>query len=71
MFIIYSGAVKLTPGHDFNDFEVGSRHDLPVKSILDDEGNIFQCGNIAFDGMPRFQARDEIITALQNMRLYR
>lgn len=66
-----TGAVKLTPGHDFNDFEVGSRHSLLVKSILDDEGNIFQCGNPAFDGMPRFKARDEIITALQNMRLYR
>lgn len=63
--------MKLTPGHDFNDFEVASRHSLPVKSILDDEGNIIQCGNPSFDGMPRFKARDEIISALQNMGLYR
>ncbi len=35
-----SGAVKITPSHDFNDFEVGKRHDLPMISILDVEGNI-------------------------------
>ena len=36
-----SGAVKITPAHDFNDFEVGKRHNLPQISILDIEGKIF------------------------------
>ena len=35
-----SGAVKITPAHDFNDFEVGRRHDLPMISVLDPEANI-------------------------------
>jgi valyl-tRNA synthetase len=35
-----SGAVKMTPAHDFNDFEVGKRHDLPMINVLDPEGNI-------------------------------
>ena len=30
-----TGAVKITPAHDFNDFEVGQRHDLPMPSVLD------------------------------------
>ncbi|MFM8615084.1 MAG: class I tRNA ligase family protein, partial [Alphaproteobacteria bacterium] len=35
-----SGAVKITPAHDFNDFEVGRRHDLPMPSVLDGEGRV-------------------------------
>jgi valyl-tRNA synthetase len=47
-----SGAVKITPAHDFNDFEVGRRHDLPLISILDDEGHVLLQGNIPFlEGM--------------------
>jgi len=43
-----SGAVKITPAHDFNDFEVGKRHDLPMISILDVEGNVVLEGNEDF-----------------------
>ncbi|MFD0987519.1 valine--tRNA ligase [Methyloligella solikamskensis] len=43
-----SGAVKITPAHDFNDFEVGKRHDLPMISILDVEGNMVLEGNEDF-----------------------
>ncbi len=47
-----SGAVKITPAHDFNDFEVGKRHNLPVVNVLDSEGRVQLRGNIAFlDGM--------------------
>src|SRR3712207_7399584 len=35
-----SGAVKITPAHDFNDFEVGRRHDLPLVNVMDAEANI-------------------------------
>ncbi len=43
-----SGAVKITPAHDFNDFEVGRRHNLPLVNIMDAEANIHLKGNEAF-----------------------
>jgi valyl-tRNA synthetase len=43
-----SGAVKITPAHDFNDFEVGRRHNLPVVNVMDAEGNIRLRDNEAF-----------------------
>ena len=45
-----SGAVKITPAHDFNDFEVGRRHDLPLINILDQDANLLLEGNEAFLG---------------------
>ncbi len=48
-----TGAVKITPAHDFNDFEVGKRHDLPAVNILDPEANVVLDGNAAFlEGVP-------------------
>jgi valyl-tRNA synthetase len=47
-----SGAVKITPAHDFNDFEVGKRHDLPQVNVLDVEGKLDLKDNAAFlDGV--------------------
>ena len=43
-----TGAVKITPAHDFNDFDVGKRHDLPQISVLDIEGKITLNDNEAF-----------------------
>jgi len=43
-----TGAVKITPAHDFNDFEVGRRHDLPLVNVLDREANLNLEGNDAF-----------------------
>ena len=43
-----TGAVKITPAHDFNDFEVGKRHNLPMINILDAEGRLLLDGNEAF-----------------------
>src|ERR1700736_1522287 len=43
-----TGAVKITPAHDFNDFEVGKRHNLPLINVLDAEGNIQLKGNATF-----------------------
>ena len=40
MLIFLLGAVKITPAHDHNDYEVGVRHNLPFMTILDDAGNI-------------------------------
>ncbi len=43
-----SGAVKITPAHDFNDFEVGKRHKLPLINIFDGEAQLDLVGNEAF-----------------------
>ncbi|MEV0357711.1 valine--tRNA ligase [Nocardia sp. NPDC050697] len=51
-----TGAVKITPAHDPNDFELGLRHDLPMPTIMDERGLIAGTGT-EFDGMDRFEAR--------------
>ncbi|MBF6331555.1 valine--tRNA ligase [Nocardia transvalensis] len=51
-----SGAVKITPAHDPNDFEIGLRHNLPMPTIMDESGRITGTGT-EFDGMDRFEAR--------------
>jgi len=57
-----SGAVKITPAHDFNDFEVGKRHNLPQINILDIEANLDLAGNEAFlDGLPESDALTETL----------
>jgi valyl-tRNA synthetase len=76
-----SGAVKITPAHDFNDFEVGRRHDLPLIDVLDDEGCLdlkdnagFLAGvpqsaeldaTLALHGVERFAARKRILERLE------
>jgi valyl-tRNA synthetase len=58
-----SGAVKITPAHDFNDFEVGSRHNLPLVNILDAEGRLDLRDNAAFlHGVPASPALDETLS---------
>ncbi|KAA0022932.1 valine--tRNA ligase [Antrihabitans cavernicola] len=54
-----SGAVKITPAHDPNDFEMGVRHSLPMPSIMDEQARIVNTGT-EFDGMDRFEARVKI-----------
>ncbi|XP_077298663.1 valyl-tRNA synthetase [Arctopsyche grandis] len=65
-----SGAVKITPAHDPNDYEVGKRHNLPFITILSDDGIIIgDCGQ--FTGMKRFDCRVEISKVLQTLGLYK
>ncbi|MGA6207856.1 valine--tRNA ligase [Nocardia testacea] len=54
-----SGAVKITPAHDPNDFEMGLRHNLPTPTIMDERGRIADTGT-EFDGMDRFEARVKV-----------
>ncbi len=76
-----SGAVKVTPAHDFNDFEVGNRHGLPRISVLDQEGHLALVGNEDYlrglpdeseyfaeelHGIDRFAARKLIVTRLED-----
>lgn len=58
-----TGAVKVTPAHDPNDFEIGMRHQLPMPSIMDTKGRIAGTGT-QFDGMDRFEARVKVREAL-------
>ena len=59
-----TGAVKITPAHDPNDFEMGRRHDLPMPTIMDESGVIANTGT-RFDGLDRFEARTAITEALR------
>jgi len=58
-----TGAVKVTPAHDPNDFEIGRRHDLPSLTIMDEHGVITASG--PFEGLDRFEARPAIVAALR------
>jgi len=80
-----SGAVKITPAHDFNDFEVGRRHDLPLVNVLDVAAKLALAGNEAFlaglppsaeldetlalHGLDRFAARKRIVERLEGRGL--
>lgn len=65
-----SGAVKITPAHDFNDFEVGKRHDLMMISVLDEQAKIVIDNESipeSYRGLDRFKARDEILKELEEL----
>jgi valyl-tRNA synthetase len=58
-----TGAVKVTPAHDPNDFEIGRRHNLPALTIMDEHGVITAPG--PFAGLDRFEARPAVVAALR------
>ena len=60
-----SGAVKITPAHDFNDFEVGRRHDLEMVNVLDAEARLNANVPEAYQGLERFEARDNVLADLE------
>ncbi|HEX9931416.1 MAG TPA: valine--tRNA ligase [Allosphingosinicella sp.] len=65
-----SGAVKITPGHDFNDFEVGARAGIEPASMLnmfDAQARVTQCGGIPDEivGLDRFEARTRVVSLLE------
>jgi valyl-tRNA synthetase len=62
-----SGAVKITPAHDFNDFEVGKRNNLPMINIFDADANIIAAEGIpaSYVGMERFAARKQVVADLE------
>jgi len=59
-----SGCVKITPAHDFNDYEVGKRHDLPQINILSPDAKIALPGS-PYDGLDRYAARKRIVADLE------
>jgi valyl-tRNA synthetase len=60
-----TGAVKITPAHDPNDFEVGQRHDLPMIRAIDSEGLITPEASETYRGMTVMDAREKIVTDLK------
>jgi valyl-tRNA synthetase len=60
-----SGAVKITPAHDFNDFEVGRRHDLELVNIFDQDARLNENAPEAYRGLERFTARKRILADLE------
>ncbi len=59
-----SGAVKITPAHDFNDFEVGRRHGLALLNIFDADARINDAAPTAYRGLDRFAAREKVVADL-------
>ncbi len=62
-----TGAVKITPAHDFNDFEVGKRHNLPMINILNEDATLNE--NTPFPGMDTQTARQKTIEKLEELGL--
>ncbi len=63
-----TGAVKITPAHDFNDYEVGKRHDLPMITIMNSNGTINENGG-SFEGMTMFEARLNVVERMRDLGL--
>ena len=63
-----SGAVKITPAHDFNDFEVGQRHHLKPINIFTPDARINANAPKEFRGLDRFEARQKVLEALEELR---
>jgi valyl-tRNA synthetase len=64
-----TGAVKITPAHDFNDFEVGRRHDLPLINVLDARACLNDEAPERFRALDRYEARDAIVAEMRTLGL--
>jgi len=64
-----TGCLKVTPAHDFNDYEVGLKHDLPMINVLTNEAKINEEAPKKYQGMDRFIAREKIIEDLKSLDL--
>ncbi len=64
-----TGCVKITPAHDFNDYEIGKRHDLPFINILTPEATLNENTPEKYQGMDRFEARKAILADLEQQSL--
>ncbi|MFC1579202.1 valine--tRNA ligase [Pseudomonadota bacterium] len=64
-----TGVVKITPAHDFNDYEMGRRHGLPMINILDDDAAINEQAPAAYRGLDRFEARKRVVADLEEQGL--
>ncbi|HLW75821.1 MAG TPA: valine--tRNA ligase, partial [Bryobacteraceae bacterium] len=63
-----SGAVKITPAHDLNDFEAGKRHSLPMIKVIDEHAKMTAAAG-TFAGLDRFEARKRVVAELESLGL--
>lgn len=64
-----TGVVKITPAHDFNDYEVGKKHDLEFINVFDDDGKLNQNAGI-FCGLNQQEARERILSEMKKLGLF-
>ncbi len=62
-----SGAVKITPAHDFNDYEIGKRHNLEVINIFNENAELNENCPIEYQNLDRFKAREKIVNELETI----
>lgn len=66
----FTGAVKITPAHDFNDFEVGRRHSLPMINVLNNQACLNENVPPAYQGLDRFVARQKVVEDMKTKGLF-
>ncbi len=66
-----SGCVKITPAHDFNDFDIGKRHNLPLRNIFDAQGLLNEQAPVPLQGLTRDEARTRTVQLMQDAGLLR
>jgi valyl-tRNA synthetase len=64
-----TGCVKITPAHDFNDYDIGKRHDLPMYNVLTDDAAMNDEVPEAYRGLDRFEARKKIVAEFESLGL--
>ena len=64
-----TGALKITPAHDFNDYDIGKRHELPMYNILTDDAALNDEVPEPYRGLDRFVARDKIVKEFEALGL--
>ena len=64
-----TGCVKITPAHDFNDYDIGKRHDLPLYNILTDDAALNDTVPDAYRGLDRFDARSKVVAEFKELGL--
>ncbi len=64
-----TGAVKVTPAHDPNDYQIGERHGLEQLLIMNDDGTMNAAAGVEFDGLDRFAAREKVVAMFDELGL--
>lgn len=64
-----TGCVKITPAHDFNDYEVGSRHNLPLINVFNEDATLSDAAPEKYRGMDRYEAREAVVADLEALGL--
>jgi len=64
-----TGCVKITPAHDFNDYDLGKRHELPMYNVLTDDASMNDEVPESYRGMNRFEAREEVVAEFEKLGL--